>query len=172
MQDIKTLIDKASKVCGSDSALASRMGVKVQVISMLRHGRPITPETAAELADIAGESVKASVYQAMIERAAGTRREGVLREILGKSLLAGVAAMSLFSYAPEVKSETTYRPNVNKIVNLIYIVEYAIRWLKRPFRRLAWTAAPRHQRPRRISRPSAMQPPAKRGFSTSTVWTL
>lgn len=106
MQEIKTLIDKASKVCGSDSALASRMGVKVQVISMLRHGRPITPETAAELADIAGESVKAAVYQAMIERSAGTRREGVLREILGKSLLAGVAAMLLFSYAPEVVAET------------------------------------------------------------------
>ena len=123
MQEIKTLIDKASKVCGSDTALASRMGVKVQVVSMLRNGRTITPETAAELADIAGESVKAAVYQAMIERAAGTRREGVLKEILGKSLLAGVAAMWLFSYAPEAKAATKGMGEGNKAVNKIYIVE-------------------------------------------------
>lgn len=126
MQELKTLIDKASEVCGSDTALAHRMGIKVQVVSMLRNGRTITPETAAELADIAGESVKAAVYMAMLERSKGTRREGVLREVLGKSLLAGVAAMSLFSYAPDAKASAPYIKNVNKSVNLIYIVEYRV----------------------------------------------
>lgn len=127
MQEIKTLIDKASKVCGSDAALAYRMGVKAPVISMMRTGaRTITPETAAELADIAGESVKAAVYQAMIERSAGTRREGVLREILGKSLLAGVAAMLLFSYAPEVRAETV---NSTGLLNK-YTSWNARKWLR------------------------------------------
>lgn len=116
MQELKTLIDKASKVCGSDTALASRMGIKVQVISMLRHGRPITPETAAELADIAGEDAREAAIQAIIERAAGTRREGVLREILGKGLAAGVVAMLLFSYSAEVKAETVSNPTLTSLL--------------------------------------------------------
>jgi len=83
----------------------------------MRKGRTITPETAAELADIAGENVKLAVYQAMIERSKGTRREGALREILGKSLLAGVVGMLLFSYAPEVKAVTI--PTNEKLANLL-----------------------------------------------------
>jgi len=86
MQEIKTLIDKASEVCGSDAELALRMGIKVQVVSMLRHGRTITPETAAELADIAGENVLEAVCQAMLERNKDSRRGSALRKILGKSL--------------------------------------------------------------------------------------
>ena len=135
MQDTKTLIDKASKVCGSDASLAYRMGVKAPVISMMRGKRTITPETAAELADIAGVSVKAAVYQSMIERAVGTRREGVLREILGKSLLAGVVGMSFFSYVPGVKAEAMNTGEGNKPVNKIYIVECWIRRLIRVFKR-------------------------------------
>lgn len=126
MQELKTLIDKAAKVCGSDKALAEKLGVHPPTLSAMRKGRTITPETAAELADIAGESVKMAVYQAMIERNKGTRREGVLREILGKSLLAGVAAMSLFSYAPDVKAAMIYNEKVSNLANLIYIVEYVI----------------------------------------------
>lgn len=98
MENLKTLIDKASKVCGSDQALAKRIGVLPSVISMLRRERTITPETAAELADIAGEDAREAAIQAIIERSKGTRREGVLREILGKALAAGVAGMLVFSY--------------------------------------------------------------------------
>lgn len=82
MQELKTLIDKASKMCGSDKALAHRIGVKVQVLSMLRHGRTITPGTAAELADAAGENVIKAAIQALLESAVGTRREFELERIL------------------------------------------------------------------------------------------
>ena len=81
MQEIKTLIDRASKVCGNDTILAQRMGIKNQVVSMLRHGRTISPETAAELASLAGESAREATIQAVIQRSAGTRRGEVLRRI-------------------------------------------------------------------------------------------
>jgi transcriptional regulator with XRE-family HTH domain len=123
VENLKTLIDKASDVCGSDKALAERMGVKPNVISMLRHGRPITPETAAELAAIAGEDAVQALVDAVLLRAKGTRREGVLREVLGKALAAGVAGLCLFSYSGDSISATENRTIVNKSVNLIYIVE-------------------------------------------------
>ena len=85
MQEIKTLIDRASKVCGNDTVLAQRMGIKNQVVSMLRHGRTISPETAAELANIAGEDAREAAIQAVVQRSAGTRRGEVLREIFGMS---------------------------------------------------------------------------------------
>lgn len=96
----QSLIDKASKVCGSDAALARRMNVYPADVSNLRSGkRPLSPELAAELADIAGEDPRQAVIDAVIERNMGTRKEGAMLNILGKALAAGVAAMWLFTYS-------------------------------------------------------------------------
>ena len=152
MQELKTLIDKAAKVCGSDKALAEKLGVHPPTLSAMRKDRTITPETAAELADIAGENVKLAVYQAMIERAKGTRREGVLREILGKSLLAGVVAMSLFSYTPEAKAVTISGEKLAKVLTQYTSWNIALRWLRRLLTRFSRAA------PRPVCRPA---PPAR-----------
>jgi hypothetical protein len=45
--------------------------------------RPISPETAAEMAFIGKTSVKKAIYLAMLVRSKGTRREGVMLKILG-----------------------------------------------------------------------------------------
>ncbi len=100
MQYVVELIDKASKTCGSDSALADRLGIPRQNLSHMRTGkRSISPATAAELADIAGDDAREAAIAAILESARGTRREGVLREILGKGIAAGVAALLVFSYS-------------------------------------------------------------------------
>lgn len=123
MQALKSLIDKASKVCGSDAALAVRLGVKPSVISMLRKNRSITPATAAELADIAGEDARQAAIDAIIEGTKGTRREGVMQEILGKAVAAGVAGVLAFSYnGDSIYSNQTTIKN-NNVVNFLYIVE-------------------------------------------------
>lgn len=102
-----SLIDRAAEVCGGYSALAERMGVPVQNVSLMKSGkRSISPATAAELADIAGDDARQAAIDAIIESAKGTRREGVLREILGKALAAGVAGMLVFSYSGDSISAT------------------------------------------------------------------
>ena len=100
MQELLTLIDKARDVCGSDSALAKRMGMYQPDVSALRSGkRQMSPEVAAELADIAGEDAVQAVIDAIIVRSKGTRKEGVMRAVLGKGLAAGVVAALLLSYS-------------------------------------------------------------------------
>lgn len=95
-----TLIDKAVEVCGSQAELARRMGIfPADVHNMQANKRPISPETAAELADIAGDDARQAVIDAIIIRNATNRRGAHLKEILGKALAAGVVGMWLFSYS-------------------------------------------------------------------------
>lgn len=120
MQSAQSLIDKASEVCGGDAALARRMGISKALISLMRSGeRAITPGTAAELADIAGDDAREAVISAVIESAKGTRKESVLREILGKAIAAGVAGLLVYSYSGDsistmetiaTKADTTLNP--------------------------------------------------------------
>lgn len=126
MEYAKTLIDKASKVCGSDKALAERMGIYAADISHLRAGkRPLSPELAAELADIAGEDAREAAIAAIIMRNENNRKGAVLREILGKALAAGVAGMLVFSYSGDSISAT--KTIANKLDRL-YIVSSRVRW--------------------------------------------
>lgn len=125
MQSVRDLIDKASKVCGSDTALAERMGIERPNLSLMRSGkRAISPATAAELADIAGEDAREAAIAAVIESAKGTRREGVVREIPGKAIAAGVAGLLVFSYSGDSISATkTLAKNdasVNDSIHRIY----------------------------------------------------
>lgn len=133
MQSVRDLIDKASKVCGSDTALAERMGIERPNLSLMRSGkRAISPATAAELADIAGEDAREAAIAAVIEGAKGTRREGVLREILGKAIAAGVAGLLAFSYSGDSISATESiaknDASVNDSIHRIYSI--VRQWLR------------------------------------------
>jgi transcriptional regulator with XRE-family HTH domain len=120
MQYVEPLIDRAAKVCGSDDALAKRLGTARPNISLMRAGkRAISPETAAELADIAGEDAREAAIAAIIEGAKGTRRESVLRDILGKGLAAGVVGMLVFSYSSDAISATE---KIARKIDSLYIV--------------------------------------------------
>lgn len=101
------LIDKASKACGSDRALAAKMGIYPADVTHLRQGkRPLSPELAAEFADIAGEDARQAAIDAIIERNAANRKGVLLKEILGKGIAAGVAAMLVISYSGDSISAT------------------------------------------------------------------
>lgn len=124
MKIAETLIDKASKVCGSDAALARRMGIYPADVSNLRAGkRPLSPELAAEIADVAGEDARQAVIDAIIERNAAGRKGALLKEILGKAIAAGVAAMLVFSYnkdsisatEPIAKNDLTIQQAIHRI---------------------------------------------------------
>lgn len=127
----KTLIDKAAKVCGSDQALAERLGTSRPNISLMRAGkRAISPVMAAELADIAGEDVTIAVNIALISSVQGTEKEGRLREILGKALAAGGAEMLLSSCSGAWNAYTPSTANNATGFNPLYIVFSRIRrWL-------------------------------------------
>lgn len=136
MQALQTLIDKASNVCGSDTALAKRMGIHQPDIAAMRAGkRKISPVTAAELADIAGEDAREAAIAAVIESTRGTRREGAMREILGKALAAGVVGMSLISYSGDSNSCTAQAQTTLTERNVINIVLSELRRLLRWMRR-------------------------------------
>lgn len=120
MQYGTSLIDKAAKVCGGYSALADRMGIPLPNLSLMKSGkRAISPATAAELADIAGDDAREAAIAAILDGAKGTRRESVLRDILGKALAAGVAGVLVFSYSKDSISATE---KIAKNVNSLYIV--------------------------------------------------
>lgn len=111
-----SLIDKASKLCGGDAALSRRLKISRAAVSLMRSGeRAVTPEIAAELADIAGEDARQALIDAVIERNAGTPKGALLREILGKGLAAGVVAMLAISYTNESRAAmTSIANNVHK----------------------------------------------------------
>lgn len=100
MNPVQTLIDKAAANCSSYTALAEKLGTSKQALSEMKQGtRAISPETAALLADIAHEDAREAVIQAVIERNKTGPKAEQIREILGKALAAGVAAVLVFSYA-------------------------------------------------------------------------
>lgn len=133
MQSGQSLIDKASEVCGSDSKLAERLGVHRVVVAEMRNGkRAISPATAAELADIAGDDAREAAIAAIIEGAKGTRRESTLRNILGKALAAGVAAMLVFSYKDDSISTTeTIAKSETPVYFSIHRIYLMLRQIKR-----------------------------------------
>lgn len=147
MESVKALIDKAAEVCGSDSALAERMGIDRPNISLMRSGkRSISPATAAELADIAGDDAREAAIAAILESARGTRREGVLRAILGKGLAAGVAGMLAISYSEDSNftMETIAKSNtpIYFVIHRIYLMCRSIRASRKAALRLHPCACP------------------------------
>lgn len=124
----QTLIDKASKNCGSDAALARKMGIYPADVSNLRAGkRALSPELAAEIAEIAGEDARQAVIDAVIERNLGTKKGSVLKEILGKVLAAGGVAVLAFFYSGDsisamksiAKNDLTIYDSIHRIYSNI-----------------------------------------------------
>jgi transcriptional regulator with XRE-family HTH domain len=141
MKSVIPLIDKAAKVCGGYEKLAERMNTSPAAVSHMKAGkRPISPETAAELADIAGEDVQWAVNMAIIERNAGTEKGSRLARILGEARYvtgAAVLAMLLFSHEDSHATPTVSVSEHLCQLTKMHIVE-PIRNAIRGLRRLLW----------------------------------
>lgn len=108
MNTVKSLIDKAAKLCGSEANAARRIGTSPQALSDMKHGkREMSPETAALLADIANEDARQAVIDAVIERNKTGPKAELIRQILGKVQAAGVAGAWLISLSALISGVMT-----------------------------------------------------------------
>lgn len=119
-----TLIDKASKVCGSDAELARRLQISHAHITMMRNGkRAITPVIAGLLADISGDDPALAVMAALKDSLAKNPRGQRVLDALERRFLAGAAA--IFSTLTTIAVVTSL-VWTSQLVNSLYIVSSAV----------------------------------------------
>lgn len=128
MQNIKTLIDKAAKVCGSQTALSKRLKIHRSRLSDIKNGHaPMPPAMAILIADIAMENVADAALAAIVQNEEGTERGEQIKAVLGKVLLAGALGLSLITHSQAATGVNFAMDQVQKTINKIYIVECSLR---------------------------------------------
>ena len=129
MQALKTLIDRASEMCGGDAALARELKCSRSLVCLMKKGeRTVTPEIAIILADMLNEDVDLALRQAHIAAAANSKNGSRIAEILGKGLAAGAVAMLATSYSSAANASLGNEAQLSRGLNNVYIVSF---WMKR-----------------------------------------
>lgn len=129
MQALKTLIDRASEMCGGDAALARELKCSRSLVCLMKKGeRTVTPEIAIILADMLNEDVDLALRQAHIAAAANSKNGSRIAEILGKGLAAGAVAMLATSYSSAANASLANDAQLSRGLNNVYIVSF---WIKR-----------------------------------------
>lgn len=94
----ESLIDKASRICGSDAALARKLDTSRTTVNKLRAGSmKISPETAALLAEIVGSDPYRAAAEAMIAGQKDPKKAERLTKAFHFATIAGVVTTLLFS---------------------------------------------------------------------------
>lgn len=104
---MKTLIDRAIEKCGSVKVLAEHLGVAANVVSMMRHGRTITPETAAELAVVLGEDAGDAAVAVIMEKAKKAKNKKHLYDALFFSVMRKQEDRKIVYFSGTIKSGKT-----------------------------------------------------------------
>ena len=114
MESLQRLIDKASKICGSDASLAKRIGMSASNFSDMKAGRkPISPETVALIADVCqlpGDETLHLVAQSIIENPKNAEKRDVLKRAFFASWVIGVSGY-LGIYSPDATASITSATN-------------------------------------------------------------
>lgn len=120
MQYVQTLLDRAVILCGGQAALARQLGTKPPAITEMKKGkRPITPDTAILLADIAGGDPIEAMREARILQPDTGPKADRIRAILGKGKAGGAAAVLLLC----LTAPTAYAiANVADKLTMLHIV--------------------------------------------------
>lgn len=93
------------------------------MITQWKNGtRPLSPEDAALLADLAHADARQAVIDAVVERNAGTEKGDRLREVLGKVPAVFGVGMLVFSFSGQVKDVTASELLPNQVTDTSHIV--------------------------------------------------
>jgi len=144
MRSAKTLIDEAIEICGSQAALAKRLGMQQQDIHKLATGkRPFSPEVIGLLCDVVGVEPTESqrmALAAVIENPKNASKAEVLRRaffvsLTGFAVACGVLLPHRESAAEgQIRSAPTSPPAranpENWSVRSVYYVKSATRLLR------------------------------------------
>lgn len=137
MRTVTSLIDEAADLCGSQSALARRLGLPRQQISAWKTGdEPISPENVALLCDVlelSGEETRRLAAIAIVANPKNAKKAEVLRRAFFVSLALGVVGLAQLAYTGETMAATPDRSG-------LWITEYtlcALIWLLLACRRRA-----------------------------------
>lgn len=110
MKHVKTLIDLASKKCGSDAALCRHLGIAGNHPAEWRSGkRAVSPETIAALCnvlDVSPDEAQDWLAVSVIENPKNASRAEVLRKVFFASW-AAVAAVGLFGHQQTAEAAMT-----------------------------------------------------------------
>ena len=93
-EHLTQLIDRASKVAGSDSKLARKLDVATPTVNQWRNGKPCPVADQALMAEIAGLVPEEWLARAVIARYEGTVKGEMLQKALKKWLPAIGAAIA------------------------------------------------------------------------------
>lgn len=95
LDDLKTLIDKASQICGSNGKLAKELKVSPTLVNDWKHGRKrCAPEDIALIAEQAGLDAEKWLQRGTLWKWEGTPKGERLLHALGKGLAATGAAIA------------------------------------------------------------------------------
>lgn len=85
MVDLKTLIDKAAVICGTQIKLGEALQLHRSELSEMKHGkRNITPEIAVLLADITHTNVREAAMSAILECTRKTKRFAQIEAVINR----------------------------------------------------------------------------------------
>lgn len=131
---LKTLIDNAAAICGSNKALAQRIGITEPALSSVKAGRRyLTPEQSIGLAHILGIDPKALLAEVTIEREQDPEKRGRLREaFFPRGIAGGLAILLLCIGIATDRAEAQDTPLMSKFDKpiIVNIWQRLIAWAK------------------------------------------
>jgi len=148
---VKSLIDTAARLCGSQNALAERLGVRKQVVSAWRTGKELpSRENVAQMAVITGDDIAKSLLLLDVAALERTEQGRQLLEVMRDRFLAGAAAtfgvFATLAVALIAMFPTTSEAQVRQSLDGISIVSRLRRWAGRVAR---FVYSPREHHPAR-----------------------
>lgn len=128
MQITKTLIDRASALCGSDNKLAEKLGVSKQLVSKWRTGTAWPNALAiGKMAEMTGVRTEEALLGRDFDELEETEEGRSILARMRAGFLVGAVAISTTLGANATETATTQNKVCLPVVDTLYIVLSAVR---------------------------------------------